>query len=626
MEEKKKPVRGEIILTAEEKERGMTPARVMKAGGVKGIKQMAMRSTPIEGIKGTDDFVKWGDDNLYFNFLADIYYGSPSNNACIKGTARAIFGRGLYPVNKSARPEVYVKFASAVNQTEVSRICFEKKLYGMASLVIRKNALGELNEIGYWPMHTLRIGKCNEKGEITQVWYCVDWSDPKKVKEAKAMWVFGYEPEGVFETIKIIKDFSPGMFYYSPPDYEGGTDWAKLEINTGKFYSKYVENGLYPGFMINFNNGVPSEAEQDEIEMKIKGKYSLEGAGGPIISFNDGKEAQSTIEAIPLPEASSQFEFLSKESGQKIMLAHTITSPMLLGIKDNTGLGNNADELKTAYWLFMETVVQPIREEIIRAFEEVLTEFSIYTPLAFENTLNPAEISLRAQGINHSLSEVKNQPKEGEMTQEDESVWMGYLDGVGEEINEDEWEEVAAIRVDDPSAEEKLISEFLKAPNASYEKPQGKSDGDSGLYKVRYRYAPASATKESRTFCKYMTTRRKNGAVYALENIINMGSDGVNSQFSPKGESTYSIWEWKGGVYCHHYWERVVYFRKRNPDGSFKTRSGSKEMENDRVVGTGDAGVQRAIDAGVPREVLNPPGIGMAGTKPIDTPTRGKLN
>jgi hypothetical protein len=33
---------------------------------------------------------------------------------------------------------------------------------------------------------------------------------------------------------------------------------------------------------------------------------------------------------------------------RKIMVAHRIISPMLLGIKDNTGLGNNAEELKTA--------------------------------------------------------------------------------------------------------------------------------------------------------------------------------------------------------------------------------------------------------------------------------------
>ena len=33
---------------------------------------------------------------------------------------------------------------------------------------------------------------------------------------------------------------------------------------------------------------------------------------------------------------------------EKIMLGHGIVSPILLGIKDNTGFGNNAEELRTA--------------------------------------------------------------------------------------------------------------------------------------------------------------------------------------------------------------------------------------------------------------------------------------
>ena len=45
---------------------------------------------------------------------------------------------------------------------------------------------------------------------------------------------------------------------------------------------------------------------------------------------------------------------------------------MLLGVKDSTGLGNNADELKTATILMDNTVIRPFQELLIDAFDQIL--------------------------------------------------------------------------------------------------------------------------------------------------------------------------------------------------------------------------------------------------------------
>ena len=54
------------------------------------------------------------------------------------------------------------------------------------------------------------------------------------------------------------------------------------------------------------------------------------------------------------------------------MVAHRIVSPMLLGIKDQTGLGNNAEELKTASILLDNTVRRPFQELMLDAFDKIL--------------------------------------------------------------------------------------------------------------------------------------------------------------------------------------------------------------------------------------------------------------
>ena len=47
------------------------------------------------------------------------------------------------------------------------------------------------------------------------------------------------------------------------------------------------------------------------------------------------------------------------------MLGHGIVSPILLGIKDNTGFGNNAEELRTASVLMDNVIIRPFQDGII---------------------------------------------------------------------------------------------------------------------------------------------------------------------------------------------------------------------------------------------------------------------
>ena len=114
-----------------------------------------------------------------------------------------------------------------------------------------------------------------------------------------------------------------------------------------------------------------------------------------------------------------------------------------------------------------------------------------------------------------------------------------------------------------------------------------------------------------------MVAASKDGVVYRKEDILKMGSQGVNGQFAPRGKSTYSIWLWKGGAYCHHYWTRKVYFRKRGEGGQFLPKSTTKGLENERV-----SSVSEAKGKGAPI----PTNPAQVSTKPIDTPSRGKLN
>ena len=146
------------------------------------------------------------------------------------------------------------------------------------------------------------------------------------------------------------------------------------------------------------------------MESKIKNKFAGSGTGGRfILSFNEDKETAASVDPIHLPDAHAQYQFLADEAREKIMLGHGIVSPILLGIKDNTGFGNNAEELRTASILMDNIVIRPFQENIIQGLNKILAFNKIFLSLYFV-TLQPIEF-VELDNIETSVVKKKKQEK-----------------------------------------------------------------------------------------------------------------------------------------------------------------------------------------------------------------------
>ena len=227
---------------------------------------------------------------------------------------------------------------------------------------------------------------------------------------------------------------------------------------------------------------------------------------------------------------------------------------MLIGIKDNTGLGNNADELKTASILMDNTVIRPFQRLLIDAFDQILAFNDISLNLYFK-TLQPLEFTDTEDIDDEETKEEETGVKlSTDLTPEVGDLLLNNLDG---ESMGDEWEEVTSRNHCDSneSIEEwasknievkktglQKLQDFIKA------KPDGFSYLDKSFYKVRYRYKEEYPSSNSRDFCIRMMLRSPDlGVVYRLEDIDKASRDGVNDQFGHKGEP-YDLFKYKGGV------------------------------------------------------------------------------
>ncbi len=54
------------------------------------------------------------------------------------------------------------------------------------------------------------------------------------------------------------------------------------------FHNNNLRNNFWGGYLINFNNGIPTPEEQGDIERQIKRKFSgTDNAGRFVVTFND---------------------------------------------------------------------------------------------------------------------------------------------------------------------------------------------------------------------------------------------------------------------------------------------------------------------------------------------------
>jgi len=346
------------------------------------------------------EWIGYGDDNNYFRYLIDRYNGSPTNNAAINGIAEMIYGKGLEATDSEDKPTEYEKMKSLFKKDCMKKVCYDYKMMGQASLqIIYSKDHSEIVEVSHIPVETLRAEKASN-GEIKAYYYSNDWEDVKPTDNLKRISAFGTSQDGI--EILYIRPYRAGYYYYSPVDYQGGLQYSELEEEIANYHISNIQNGLQPSMLINFNNGTPDKEARDMIEKAIYDKFSgTSNAGKFILAFNDSKELAATVDPIMINDAHQQYQFLSDESMKKVMVSHRIVSPMLVGIKDNSGLGNNAEELQTASLLMDNTVIRPMQVTILDELEKILEFNNIDLDIYFK-TLQPLEFTDLTNAISDS--------------------------------------------------------------------------------------------------------------------------------------------------------------------------------------------------------------------------------
>lgn len=496
------------------------------------------------------EYVMNGDKNSFYQYIIDRYNGSPTNRTIIDSYSKFIYGKGLYSKEQSSKAMQFANVLSILYKKDLKNICQDYVLFGEASMELIYDK-SKLIKIKHVPKNQILPNKMNDEGDIQLYWFSQDFNNTRKYPP-REIESFHFKKETTKNAIYVISNYQAGRTYFADPTYMAGLPYAELEEEIANYCVNHIKNGLSFGYIVNMNNGEP---ESEEVKRKIESKFKNFGtgsgnAGRVFINYNDSKESDITIAAVEVSEAHKQYEFLSGEATQKLMIAHKVTSPIIFGIMKDGGLGNNADEMESAFNELYINVIKPLQENVLDALIEVFTANGMtidldFIPLRGLTQPQATQLSEHKEEINSDVAE--------------------FLLNRGEEIDLNEYEVIDTEDFSDSLVElnDFSLNTSLKLASVPSSFPNAKSELDNEIFKVRFNYAGTMAGSQSpqRDFCRKMLSAQK---VYRKEDIVLAGDKKVNKGWGPNGTDTYDILKYKGGGNCKHKWVRSIYLRKNN--------------------------------------------------------------
>ena len=553
----------------------------------------------VQEVRGKE-WISYGDatgewSNLYPQFLIDLYYSSSITAAIVNATAEMISAEDLViSEEEGVSEESKIKLQNFINNANgnetlhevLKKVAFDFKLQGAFALnVVWSKDRTQIAEIYHIPVEKIRCERPDELGKTRGYYVSGDWANTRTNKPYRVP-AFNVNDRTSPNQILYTGLYSPNMNSYYTADYISCNNWSLIDSKVSEFHLNNISNGFTGSFMISFANGIPTAEERRQIEQSLEAKFTgASNAGKFVLTFSDDKTRVPEITPISPADLDKQYLALQELLTSNILSGHRVTSKTLMGLDSANGFSSNADELLNASNFYLNTVVMPFQNQIIKTLHKIFQVNQMDMPIQFVQ-LKPITIQFDSETIREvmttqeirsdlGLPDLTEQQEEEDFTTQlstEKTELDAFIEEFGEDIPED-WELIEEEIVDgehqDFNYEEvlnELMTEKLELASTGRAIPSRKSEQDglskkSGDYfRVRYVYSQdnflenKSGTK--RDFCKKMTAAKK---LYRKEDIINMGSKEVNKGWGPKGTNTYSIWLYKGGGNCHHFWSRRIF-------------------------------------------------------------------
>lgn len=316
---------------------------------------------PTESKTSGKEYILWGDKNGYPEYLAELFDNCTTLHSVICGATDYIAGNDArLSVNLQ---DGYVNRKGMTAHELVRALGRNAMMYGGFAIQVIRNKAGQVCELYPINMRFLRSDKENEV-----FWYSEKWKGTngsvKTVKYPKFM-----KDSKEESSILYFKGDVDGT--YPQPIWCAAVKNCEVERSIDEFHLNNICNGFMGSYIVNFNNGEPTDEIKKEIEKKFNEKFAGKSNAGRIMfSWNDSKDAATTLQKMEVSDYGDKYETLAKHCERSIYKAFR-ANPNLFGLATESN-GFNSEEYESSFKLFNRTVVRPVQQSVIYALDKVL--------------------------------------------------------------------------------------------------------------------------------------------------------------------------------------------------------------------------------------------------------------
>lgn len=332
-------------------------------------------------------FIEWGDSNSYPDYLLDLYNTVATLKSIIDGCVDYIAGDDVNIVQLRNFPDGIMNKRGDTIMEQVRAIAKDYEMFGGFALQVIRGRDGLPAEVYHIDMRHLRMNK-----ECDVFYYCESWGRksrnksviryPKFIPSVSESWAAMTEEQrnAHASSILFVKDITTQT--YPSPRYAASVKSCEIERCIDDFHLNSINNGFFGSYMINFNNGVPTDQIKEEIENDFVERFSGSANAGRIaFSWNESKESAATIEQVQVQDYGEKYKSLETSARQRIFTAFK-ANPNLFGIPTES-LGFSAEEYDSAFRLFNRTQIRPIQRRIADAYDKVYGVKGVLTIVPF---------------------------------------------------------------------------------------------------------------------------------------------------------------------------------------------------------------------------------------------------
>lgn len=302
-------------------------------------------------------YVQWGDRNLFPDYLLSLYHTVTTLRGVVDGAVNYTVGDEVTTAVLGGKMN-----KSGENVRElVRKIAFDYWVFGGFALQVIRNNAGDVAELYHMPINFLRWDK-----ETERFFYSEEWDKYRFRMTERPRFVRDFTNNA--DTVLVRRSSHIGV--YPEPCYIASIKACEVERHIDDYHLNSIENGFLGSYIFQFNNGQPSDDMKREIEKNVQEKFSGSANAGRIMMlFNDNEETGMKIEKVEQPDFADRYNSLASHCRQQIFSSFH-ANPNLFGIPTES-LGFNNEEYEASFKLFNRTMIQPVQDMIVDAFDTI---------------------------------------------------------------------------------------------------------------------------------------------------------------------------------------------------------------------------------------------------------------